>query len=113
MQRIHSQAIPGNGSALVTAGDLLFWGDLERRFNAFDSDTGEILWRTVVGGIVQTSTITYAVDGVQYLAIVVGQTGYHVNDWARMYDIFAEPEGMPVNDAPKGGAAIWVYALSQ
>ena len=60
-----------------------------------------------------SNIITYAVDGVQYLAIVVGQTGYHVNDWARMYDLFAEPEGMPVNDAPKGGAAIWVYALSQ
>ena len=72
MQRIHSQAIPGNGSALVTAGDLLFWGDLERRFNAFDSDTGEILWRTVVGGIVQTSTITYAVDGRQYIAVMTG-----------------------------------------
>ena len=72
MQRIHSQAIPGNGSALVTAGDLLFWGDLERRFNAFDSDTGEILWRAVVGGIVQTSTITYAVDGRQYIVVMTG-----------------------------------------
>tara|TARA_B100000029_G_scaffold239970_2_gene237151 strand:- start:5285 stop:7153 length:1869 start_codon:yes stop_codon:yes gene_type:complete len=72
MHRIHSQAIPGNGSALVTAGDLLFWGDLERRFNAFDSDTGEILWRTVVGGIVQTSTITYAVDGRQYVVVMTG-----------------------------------------
>ena len=72
MERIHAQAAPGNGSALVTAGDLLFWGDLNRRFNAFDADTGEILWTTVVGGIVQTSTISYAVDGRQYVAIMTG-----------------------------------------
>ena len=44
MTRIYSQAWPGNGSALVTAGDLLFWGDLNRRFRAFDSDTGKVLW---------------------------------------------------------------------
>lgn len=72
VERIHAQAAPGNGSALVTAGDLLFWGDLERRFNAFDADTGEILWTAVVGGIVQTSTISYAVDGRQYVAVMTG-----------------------------------------
>ncbi|MCY3732212.1 MAG: PQQ-binding-like beta-propeller repeat protein [Rhodospirillaceae bacterium] len=72
MERIHAQAAPGNGSALLTGGDLLFWGDLERRFNAFDADTGEILWRVVLGGIVQTSTISYAVDGRQYVAVMTG-----------------------------------------
>ncbi len=70
--RIHSQAAPGNGSALVTAGNLLFWGDMARRFRAFDSDTGEILWETILGGIVQTSTITYAVDGRQYVLVMTG-----------------------------------------
>ena len=44
MKRIFSQAAPGNGSALTTAGDLLFWGDLNRRFRAFDPDTGKVLW---------------------------------------------------------------------
>jgi len=72
IERIHSQAAPGNGSALVTGGDLLFWGDMARRFNAFDSDSGEILWTSVLGGIVQTSTITYAVDGRQYIAVMTG-----------------------------------------
>ena len=72
MERIHAQAAPGNGSALVTGGDLLFWGDMARRFNAFDSDSGEILWQVVLGGIVQTSTISYAVDGRQYIAVMTG-----------------------------------------
>ena len=72
MERIHSQVAPGNGSALVTGGDLLFWGDIARRFRAFDSDDGEVLWETVLGGIIQTSTITYAVDGRQYVAVMTG-----------------------------------------
>src|SRR6185312_14139890 len=63
IDNIYSQPIPGNGSALVTAGDLLFWGDLDRRFRAFDSDSGKILWESILGGIVSTSTITYAVNG--------------------------------------------------
>jgi PQQ-dependent dehydrogenase (methanol/ethanol family) len=72
MKRIHTQAVPGNGSALVTAGDLLFWGDMNRRFRAFDADSGKILWELPVGGIVQTSTISYAVDGKQFIAIYTG-----------------------------------------
>jgi alcohol dehydrogenase (cytochrome c) len=73
MKRIHSQAAPGNGSALTTAGDLLFWGDLNRRFRAFDPDTGKVLWETIVGRMVMTSTITYAVNGKQYVAIFTGE----------------------------------------
>src|SRR5262249_32725048 len=48
IERIHTQPAPGSGSALVTAGDLLFWGDLNRRFRAFDADSGKILWETVL-----------------------------------------------------------------
>jgi alcohol dehydrogenase (cytochrome c) len=73
MKRIFSQAAPGNGSALTTAGDLLFWGDLNRRFRAFDPDSGKVLWQTIVGGMVMTSTITYAVNGKQYVAIFTGE----------------------------------------
>ena len=73
MKRIFSQAAPGNGSALTTAGDLLFWGDLNRRFRAFDPETGKVLWQAIVGGMVMTSTITYAVNGKQYVAIFTGE----------------------------------------
>ena len=34
--------------------------------------TGEILWEVVLGGIIQTSTITYAVNGRQYVAVMTG-----------------------------------------
>jgi len=73
MRILHSQSQPGNGSALATAGDLVFWGDLNRRFRAFDADTGKVLWESIVGGMVMTSTITYAVNGKQYVLINTGE----------------------------------------
>ena len=109
----HRQPSPVISSILATAGGLVFAGDLNRQFRAFDDATGEILWEGLLDDVPSSTIITYMVNEVQYVAVVAGQTGYHVNDWSRMYSIFAEPEGMPVNDAPKGGAAIWVYALEQ
>ena len=109
----HRQPSPVISSILATAGGIVFAGDLNRQFRAFDDATGEILWEGLLDDVPSSTIITYMVNEVQYVAVVAGQTGYHVNDWSRMYSIFAEPEGMPVNDAPKGGAAIWVYALEQ
>ena len=107
----HRQPSPIISSIMATAGGLVFAGDLNRALRAFDEDTGEILWETTLDDVPSSTIVTYAVDGVQYLAIAVGQTAYHVNDWTRMYELFAEQEGMPVNDSPKGGAAIWVFSL--
>jgi len=73
MRVIHSQPQGGNGSALTTAGDLVFWGDLNRRFRAFDADTGKVLWENVVGGMVMTSTITYSINGKQYVLVNTGE----------------------------------------
>jgi alcohol dehydrogenase (cytochrome c) len=73
MTRIYSQAAPGNGSALTTAGDLLFWGDLNRRFRAFDVNSGKVLWEVPLGGMIMASTITYAVNGKQYVAVFTGE----------------------------------------
>jgi alcohol dehydrogenase (cytochrome c) len=75
IQRWHVSRIPTNGAVLATAGDLLFWGDLNRRFRAFDSDTGKVLWESILGGVVTTSTITYAVNGKQYVAVLTGTSG--------------------------------------
>jgi alcohol dehydrogenase (cytochrome c) len=73
MRVLHSQPQPANGSSLVTGGDLVFWGDLNRRFRAFDTDTGKVLWESVVGGMVMTSTITYSVNAKQYVLVNTGE----------------------------------------
>ena len=72
MRVIYSQAQPTNGSALATAGDLVFFGDLNRRLRALDADDGKVLWEGVVGGMIVNSTISYAVDGKQYVMVYTG-----------------------------------------
>ena len=64
--------IPTTGAVLATAGDLIFFGDLNRRFRAFDADNGKILWETILGNVISSSTITYAVNGKQYIAVIAG-----------------------------------------
>jgi len=104
MKIIHSQAAPSAGSALVTAGNLLFWGDQNRRFRAFDADSGEVIWETLVGGIVMNSTITYAVNGKQYVMIFTGHG----------QSVTFPPLELTQNNFPKavrGHNAVYVFAL--
>ena len=63
---------PGNGALLTTAGNLVFHGDLARQFKAFNAETGEALWQTTLPGNISVSTITYAVGGKQYVAVMTG-----------------------------------------
>ncbi len=73
--RLFETCSPGNGATLVTAGDLVFWGDLARNFRAIDADNGKVLWQAVLPGSIQNSTITYAVNGKQYVAVLTGRGG--------------------------------------
>jgi len=54
---------------LTTASDLLFSGGREGHFFALDARTGELLWKTNLGGTVANGPITFAVDGRQYVAV--------------------------------------------
>jgi glucose dehydrogenase len=73
LQRFFEGCAPGNGAVLATAGDVIFWGDLARNFRAFDAESGKVLWETVLPGSIQNSTITYAVNGKQYVAVLTGR----------------------------------------
>ncbi|MGH9689136.1 MAG: hypothetical protein ACRD5K_18855 [Candidatus Acidiferrales bacterium] len=62
---------------------------------------GKKLWESILGGNVSVSTITYAVNGKQYVCVM---TGYNLkvpelnNEIADMHE-------------PTGGSAIYVFAL--
>jgi alcohol dehydrogenase (cytochrome c) len=56
----------------ATGGGLVFGGDVNGRFRAFDDRTGEILWEINLGSPVSGFPITYAVDGRQYVAVSTG-----------------------------------------
>lgn len=101
LTRLHESAVPGNGAVLATAGDLIFWGDLDRRFRAFDARDGKVLWETVLGGIVQMSTITYAVEGKQYVAVMTGDGKSATRNPATLAKL----------TVPRGHNAIYIFAL--
>jgi alcohol dehydrogenase (cytochrome c) len=69
---------PYDSAALTTAGGLVFVGDWNRHFYAYDAATGAQLWETRTPSSAQGSPITYAVDGRQYLAVPSGTGG---NSW--------------------------------
>jgi alcohol dehydrogenase (cytochrome c) len=114
VQRWHTSRIPTNGAVVATAGDLLFWGDLNRRFRAFDSDTGKVLWETIVGGVVTTSTITYAVNGKQYVAVLTGTSAVDDELAAQPTDPTSTRRGAPTDAGIKPSYhhnGIYVFAL--
>ena len=59
-------------SLVATGGGLVFGGDVNGRFRAFDDQTGEVLWEINLGSSVSGFPITYAVDGRQYVAVSTG-----------------------------------------
>ena len=60
---------------MSTAGNLVFVGDLDRRFKAFDVTNGDIVWETRLGTSVQGHPISFAVDGKQYIAVTAALGG--------------------------------------
>lgn len=62
----------GTMSLAATGGGLIFGGDSNGRFRAHDHETGEVLWEVNLGSSVSGYPITYAVDGVQYVAVNTG-----------------------------------------
>jgi alcohol dehydrogenase (cytochrome c) len=59
-------------SALTTAGGLVFVGDVDRYFRAFDVLTGEVLWETRLGHAAHGYPVTYAAGGKQFIAVPTG-----------------------------------------
>ena len=62
----------GTMSLVATGGGLIFGGDSNGRFRAFDDETGEVLWEINLGSSVSGYPITFAVDGRQYVAVNTG-----------------------------------------
>jgi quinoprotein glucose dehydrogenase len=62
------------GGPIVTAGDLLFIGATvyDKKFRAFDSHTGKLLWETPLPNAGVATPATYMIDGKQYVVIAAG-----------------------------------------
>lgn len=67
---------PNNGGPLVTAGGLIFIAaTTDDKLRAIDIKTGEVVWQADLPAGGQTTPMTYAVDGRQYIVIAPG--GHH------------------------------------
>ena len=65
-------------SLVTTGGGLIFGGDANGRFRAFDQETGDVLWEINLGSPVTGYPVSFAVDGRQYVAVATG-TGAGIN----------------------------------
>jgi alcohol dehydrogenase (cytochrome c) len=70
----YPQTGPGNswGGTLSTAGGLVFFADDANSFEAVEATSGRALWHFNTGQNIRASPMSYAVAGVQYVAIAAG-----------------------------------------
>ena len=90
---------------ISTAGNLVFVGDLDRRFRAFDARNGDILWETRLGTSVQGHPVSFAIDGKQYIAVTtaMGARGVSPRTVPRVVS--------PDIRHPNSGNALYVFSL--
>jgi quinohemoprotein ethanol dehydrogenase len=64
-----------NAGVLSTGGNLVFQGAAEGQFYAYDASNGKQLWSYPTGNGVIAAPMTYAINGEQYVALMVGSGG--------------------------------------
>jgi PQQ-dependent dehydrogenase (methanol/ethanol family) len=75
----NKEPFPNWSGALVTGGDVVFYGTLDGWFKSADARTGKVLSKFKVGSGVVGNPMTYrGPDGKQYVAVYAGFGG----DWA-------------------------------
>jgi alcohol dehydrogenase (cytochrome c) len=96
------------GPVLTTGGGLVFLGGTnDRYFRAFDAKTGELLWEHRTNSGITAVPSSYAVDGVQYIAV---QSGWGVDAQkmqARLNTLLGT-----TTIVPQGGV-LWVFAVRE
>jgi alcohol dehydrogenase (cytochrome c) len=71
---VYKTSMPLAAGITPTAGGVVFTGDLEGNFLAFNDATGDILFKDKAGGPIGGGVITYSVGGKQYVAVAAGMT---------------------------------------
>jgi glucose dehydrogenase len=80
---------------VVTAGGLIFIGTPDRKFRAYDQDSGKVVWEKEVGGPINGVPAVYEINGREYVAVCVGNEEARGNSpnptAASRYVVFALP----------------------
>jgi quinohemoprotein ethanol dehydrogenase len=88
-----AQPGPANAGTMVTAGDLVFEGNPQGTFQAFDARNGKTLWKFQAQTTVAGSPVTYSIDGEQYVLVVSGAGGSFAVSSPFFDDRKAKPNG--------------------
>src|SRR5438876_972459 len=64
--------LPMMGGATATAGGLVFTGEGNGWFKAYDAKTGTVLWKFYCGAGVNAAPSVFEVDGEQFVAVAAG-----------------------------------------
>ena len=114
------EQFPVWSGTVVTAGDVAFYGTMDRWFKAVDAKSGKLLWQfRAPSGIIGQPT-TYSVNGVQYVAILSGVGGWPgavanaaINPQVRngALGFAGAMQDLPAYTA--GGSTLLVFALPQ
>ena len=59
---------------LTTGSNLLFTGSREGYFHALSAETGDLLWKRTLGGMIANGPMSYMVDGTQFVAVAAGHS---------------------------------------
>ena len=101
---MNKNSLPFNGGTMTTASGLVFAGDIQGMFRAFDAKTGKELWKFNTGSGITAAPMTYTIDGKQYVAVVSGRT-------QSIPAFLGEIGEKMVNASPEGGT-LFVFALN-
>jgi quinoprotein glucose dehydrogenase len=85
------------GGPIVTAGGLLFIGatSFDKKFRAFDKDTGALLWETTLPFAGNATPVTYQIAGRQFVVIAAGGGKAPKSPSGATYVAFALPAERP------------------
>ena len=78
------------GGVLATKGGLVFMGEGNGDFSAFDSASGKSLWKFNCGAGVNAPPISFAIDGKQYIAVAAGGSsiwGFRTGDAVMVFGL--------------------------
>ena len=92
-------------AALSTGGGVVFAGDLDRYFHAYDVRTGKELWKTRLGTSVQGFPVAFSSGGKQYIAVTTGLGGGSPRNVPRTIS--------PDVRHPLSGNALYVFSLEE
>ena len=68
----HDAPKPLIGGVLATAGNLVFMGEGDGWFDAFNAKSGKRVWRFNLGAGVNAPPVAYEVNGKEYIAVAAG-----------------------------------------